>query len=123
MKIAITAETDQGLESPVAQHFGRAPYFVLATLEDGTVKTAEALANPFAEGHEPGQIPGFIQQQGAEVMISGGMGGRAIAFFQEAGIKTAAGATGTVGEALQAYLTENLPEAAPCAESVSHGHG
>lgn len=123
MKIAVTAETDQGLASPVAQHFGHAPYFVLAELEDETVKTAEVIANPFAEAHEPGQIPTFVQQQGAEVMISGGMGGRAIAFFQQAGVRTATGASGTVDQALQAYQSGTLQDAAPCAESVSHGHG
>ncbi|NEX18265.1 MAG: dinitrogenase iron-molybdenum cofactor biosynthesis protein [Halochromatium sp.] len=123
MKIAVTAETDQGLESPVAQHFGHAPYFVLAQLENGAVKSAEVITNPFAESHEPGQIPTFIQEQGAEVMISGGMGGRAIAFFQQAGVQTATGASGTVNQALQAYLSGTLPGAAPCAESVAHGHG
>jgi predicted Fe-Mo cluster-binding NifX family protein len=123
MKIAVTAETNQGLDSPVAQHFGHAPYFVLAELEQGAVRAVEVVANPFAEAHEPGQIPAFIHQQGAQVMISGGMGGRAIAFFHEAGVETAAGAGGTVGEALQAYLAGRLTGAAPCADSVTHGHG
>ncbi|MBK1617605.1 dinitrogenase iron-molybdenum cofactor biosynthesis protein [Lamprobacter modestohalophilus] len=122
MKIAITAETDAGLESPVAQHFGHAPYFVLAEVENGAVTTTQVITNPFAESHEPGQIPAFIHEQGAEVMISGGMGGRAIAFFEQAGVKTATGAAGSVNQALQAYLNEGLQGAAPCAESVAHGH-
>lgn len=123
MKIAITAETDQGLASPVAQHFGHAPYFVLVRMEGGSVLATDVVANPFAESHEPGQIPAFIHEQGAEVMVSGGMGGRAIAFFREAGVQTATGATGTVGQAVQAYLDGVLNGAAPCAESVAHGHG
>ena len=123
MKIAITADTDQGLASPVAQHFGHAPYFVLVELQDGAARATDVLANPFAESHEPGQIPAFIQAQGAEVMISGGMGGRAIGFFREAGVQTATGASGSVGDALQAYLKGSLQGAAPCAESVAHGHG
>jgi predicted Fe-Mo cluster-binding NifX family protein len=123
MKIAITAETDQGLASPVAQHFGQAPYFVLVLLENGAVGASDVIANPFAQGHEPGQIPAWIQEQGAKVMISGGMGGRAIGFFQEAGIETATGASGTVEQALQAYQAGTLTETAACAESVAHGHG
>jgi len=123
MKIAITADTDQGLASPVAQHFGHAPYFVLVELQDGAARATDVLANPFAESHEPGQIPAFIQAQGAEVMISGGMGGRAIGFFRDAGVRTATGASGSVGDALQAYLNGSLQGAAPCAESVAHGHG
>jgi predicted Fe-Mo cluster-binding NifX family protein len=123
MKIAITAETDQGLDSQVAQHFGHAPYFVLAEVENGTVTATHNLANPFAEAHEPGQIPAFIKEQNADVMLSGGMGGRAIEFFRQAGIKTATGASGTVRQSLEKYLGGTLTAAAPCAESAAHGHG
>jgi predicted Fe-Mo cluster-binding NifX family protein len=56
-------------------------------------------------------------------MLSGGMGGRAIALFEEYGIRPATGATGTVREALTAYLEGDLDAAAPCNESVEHGHG
>ena len=123
MKIAITAETDQGLASSVAQHFGQAHYFVLLQLENGAISATEVVANPFAHGHEPGQIPAWIHEQGATVMISGGMGGRAIGFFQEVGVQTATGASGTVEQALKAYQAGSLTGAAPCAESVAHGHG
>ncbi|MGB5736906.1 MAG: NifB/NifX family molybdenum-iron cluster-binding protein [Thiohalocapsa sp.] len=122
MKIAITAETSQGLDSQVAQHFGHAPYFILVDIENGAVTTTQDVANPFAEAHEPGQIPDFIKQQNAEVMLSGGMGGRAIEFFKQAGIKTATGASGTVRQSLDSYLGGTLTAAAPCAESVAHGH-
>ncbi|MBK1717365.1 NifB/NifX family molybdenum-iron cluster-binding protein [Thiocystis violacea] len=123
MKIAITAETSQGLDSQVAQHFGHAPYFILVDIEEGAVTATLDIANPFAEAHQPGEIPEFIRQQNAEVMLSGGMGGRAIEFFTQAGIKTATGATGTVRESLEKYLGGTLAAAAPCAESVAHGHG
>ncbi|WP_295400927.1 NifB/NifX family molybdenum-iron cluster-binding protein [uncultured Thiocystis sp.] len=123
MKIAITAETSQGLDSQVAQHFGHAPYFILVDIDDGAVTATQDIANPFAEAHQPGEIPTFIKQQNAEVMLSGGMGGRAIEFFTQAGIKTATGATGTVRESLEKYLGGTLAAAAPCAESVAHGHG
>lgn len=119
MKIAITAETSQGLDSQVAQHFGHAPYFILVDILDGAVAATQDIANPFAEAHEPGQIPNFIKEQGANVMLSGGMGGRAIEFFTQAGIKTATGATGTVRAALENYLGGALTAAEPCTE---HGH-
>ena len=35
MKIAITAVSDEGLVSKVAQHFGKAPYLILVEIEDG----------------------------------------------------------------------------------------
>jgi len=123
MKIAVTAENNIGLESMVAQHFGHAPYFMLVDVENDEVTATQGIANPFAESHQPGQIPGFIKEQNADVMLSGGMGGRAIQFFEQYGIKTATGAIGTVRQALENFLGGKLSEAAPCDESVAHGHG
>ena len=123
MKIAITAESNNGLESMVAQHFGHSPYFMLVDVENGEVTATQGVANPFVNGHAPGQIPDFIKEQKADVMLSGGMGGRAIQFFEQAGIKAATGAAGTVRQALENYMGGNLTEAAPCDESVEHGHG
>jgi predicted Fe-Mo cluster-binding NifX family protein len=123
MKIAVTAETSQGLGSVVAHHFGHAPYFILVDVEDGEVTATQDVPNPFLNGHAPGQVPGFIKEQNADVMLSGGMGGRAIQFFEQAGIKAATGATGTVRQALENYFGGKLTEAAPCDESVAHGHG
>ena len=123
MKIAVTAENNNGLESMVAQHFGHAPFFMLVDVENGEVSTVESAANPYAEAHQPGQIPAFIKQLNANVILSGGMGGRAIEFFEQANIKAATGASGTVRQALENYLGGKLKEAAPCDESVAHGHG
>ncbi|MFB1488950.1 MULTISPECIES: NifB/NifX family molybdenum-iron cluster-binding protein [unclassified Thiocapsa] len=123
MKIAVTAETSQGLDSQVAQHFGHAPFFILVDVENGAVTATRDLANPFSDAHEPGQIPDFIRQQQADVMLSGGMGGGAIEFFTQAGIKTATGASGTVRASVERYLSGTLSAAAPCSESVAHGHG
>jgi len=123
MRIAISVDTNQGLESRVAEHFGRCPYFALVDVEGREVKNVEVVANPYYGRHQPGQVPGFIKEQGADVMLSGGMGGRAIQFFQQYGIDTATGAAGTVQAALERYLGGELSGAAPCAESVEHGHG
>ncbi|MFO7632244.1 MAG: NifB/NifX family molybdenum-iron cluster-binding protein [Caldilinea sp.] len=122
MKIAVTAETNNGLESVVAQHFGHALYFILVDVEDGAVTAAQGLANPFVNGHAPGEIPDFIKQQNAQVMLSGGMGGRAIQFFEQLGIQAATGAQGTVRQSLECYLGGELRDAAPCAESIAHSH-
>jgi predicted Fe-Mo cluster-binding NifX family protein len=122
MRIAVTAQTDQGLEAPVAQHFGHAQFFVLLDVDAAEVTSVETMPNPFAEAHQPGQVPQFISEQRAEVMLSGGMGGRAIEFFKQYGITPASGAAGTVGEAVGAYLDGRLAGAAPCADSEAHGH-
>ena len=123
MRIAISVETKNELDSIVAHHFGRCPYFAFVDVDERDIKSVELVDNPFYAGHQPGQVPGFINQQKADVMLSGGMGGRAIQFFQQFGIQAATGASGTVRSTLESYLGGALSAAAPCRESVEHGHG
>jgi predicted Fe-Mo cluster-binding NifX family protein len=122
MRIAVSVETNNELDSVVSHHFGRCPYFAIVDLEGRDVKTVQIIENPFYGNHRPGEVPGFIHQQGADVMLSGGMGGRAIQFFQQFGIEAATGAAGTVRQSLEQYLGGGLTGAAPCNESVEHGH-
>jgi len=122
MRIALSVETNNELESTIAQHFGRCPFFALVDMEGKEVKVVNVIPNPYYGAHQPGQVPGFIHEQKANVMLSGGMGGRAIQFFEQFGIQTATGASGTVRSALESYLGGELSGAAPCVESVEHGH-
>jgi len=122
MRIAISVETNNELESVVSHHFGRCPFFAIVDLEGRDFKSVQVIDNPFYNGHQPGQVPGFISEQKANVMLSGGMGGRAIQFFEQFGIEAATGATGTVRQSLEQYLGGELTGAAPCKESVEHGH-
>ena len=123
MRIAVSAETNQGLESQVAHHFGRCPFFALVEVEGEQIESARIIDNPYYAGHQPGQVPGFIKEQEADVMLSGGMGGRAIQFFTQFGIEAATGAAGTVQEAVTCYLEGKIKGASSCAESEAHGHG
>jgi len=123
MRIAVSAENNSGLDSIVAHHFGRCPFFALVEVEDQQIQTLSMVENPFYAGHQPGQVPGFISEQNAAVMLSGGMGGRAIQFFEQFGIETATGASGSVKDAVQAFLDGKLSGASSCAESEAHGHG
>ena len=123
MRVAISADESNGLDSVVSPHFGRCPYFVLVDLEGQEVKEVQAISNPYYGHHQPGEVPGFIHSQGANVMLTGGMGGRAIAFFQQYSIQAVTGAAGSVRHALEQYLGGGLRGAAPCRESTEHGHG
>ena len=121
-KIAISVLDAKGLDAPISPHFGRCPYFTLVDVVSSKIQSVEAMANPYFSNHQPGEVPGFINSIGAEVMLSGGMGGRAVAFFRNYGITTATGASGTARETLKRYLNGDLTGAAPCTESVQHGH-
>ncbi len=123
MRVAVSADNANGLDSVVSPHFGRCPYFVLVDLDGREVKQVQNLPNPFYNYHQPGQVPSFIHSQGADVMLTGGMGGRAIAFFQQFGVQAVTGAYGTVRRSLEMFLGGELQGAEPCHESVEHGHG
>jgi predicted Fe-Mo cluster-binding NifX family protein len=122
IRIAVSAEDDSGLDSVVSPHFGRCPYFVLIDVEDRDVSAVNAVQNPFYGHHQPGQVPAFIHEQKADVMLSGGMGSRAIQFFQNFGIRAATGASGTVRMSLERYLGGELVGAVACATSETHHH-
>jgi predicted Fe-Mo cluster-binding NifX family protein len=122
MRIAVFADSRNGLDSVVSPHFGRCPYFVLVDLDDHDVTEVREADNPFYGQHQPGQVPGFINSLGAKVMLTGGMGGRAIMFFQQYGIEGVTGAYGTVRQSVERYLGGELRGAAPCKEGREHGH-
>lgn len=122
MRIAISTETNEGLDSQVAQHFGRCPYFAFIDLDGQDIQSIQIVDNPYYSGHQVGQVPAFINEQKANVMLSGGMGGRAIQFFQQFNIQTATGASGTVQSTLDDYFAGKLSGTAPCEESIEHGH-
>jgi predicted Fe-Mo cluster-binding NifX family protein len=122
MRIAISADNSNGLDSVVSPHFGRCPYFVLVDMDEQAVKTVNAVENPYYSSHQPGQVPAFINSHGANVMLTGGMGRRAIMFFEQFGIQPVTGAAGSVRQSLERYLGGTLQGAAPCRESVQHAH-
>jgi predicted Fe-Mo cluster-binding NifX family protein len=119
--IAVSAENDLGLEGTVSAHFGRCPYFTLIEVDGTTVQNVRTIANPYFGNHQPGQIPAFIHEQGADVMLSGGMGSGAVSYFQGYGVAVATGASGTVGDSLASFLRGELSGGACCSED-HHAH-
>jgi predicted Fe-Mo cluster-binding NifX family protein len=121
MRIAVSADNKNGLDSVVSPHFGRCPHYILVDVEGHDVAGIEEVDSPFYGHHQPGQVPAFIHSLGTDVMLAGGMGGRAIMFFQQYGIEGVTGAYGTVRQSVERYLGGQLKGAAPCRESQEHG--
>jgi Mrp family chromosome partitioning ATPase/predicted Fe-Mo cluster-binding NifX family protein len=96
---------------PMAQgklslHFGHCDSFALVDAEDGKVVSREDVAAP---DHQPGLLPRWLAEKGANVIIAGGMGQRAIALFAEQGIEVAVGAPrGEPEDLVKAYLAGTL---------------
>lgn len=116
MRIAISTDGDL-----VSAHFGRCPAFTLVDIVDGKTVKKEVLENP---GHEPGFIPRFLHQKGAECIVCGGMGARATGFFSEFGIETIMGVSGKVADVIAKLETGSLQGGASlCKPGAGKGYG
>ncbi len=103
MKIAIP--TVDGLLCP---HFGHCQQFAIVEVdtEKRDVISQTMITPP---PHEPGILPQWISQQGCTVVIVGGMGGRALAMFNQSGITVVSGASSQEPkEIVLAYLNGEL---------------
>jgi len=103
VRIAFASNGEEGLKSKISHHFGRCPYYVFVDVEGEIVKNVEVKRNPFYNRHAPGIVPQFIRDEGADVIIAGGMGLRALEWFKRLNIKPITG-------------VEGIGEAAPCTE-------
>jgi len=110
MKIAVACEG-----KTITQHFGHCENFTFFETKGNKIIHSEALANP---GHRPGFLPKFVAENGAEVIIAGGMGGGAVDLFNEANIEVVVGANGDAETNVLAYLAGELVSTG----SVCHDH-
>lgn len=86
MKIAIP--TANGLLCP---HFGHCDEFTLVDVDPESKKILDTRTLP-APPHEPGLLPRWLHELGADVIIAGGMGGRAQGLFAQNGVSVCVGA-------------------------------
>ncbi|MBN1833834.1 MAG: P-loop NTPase [Deltaproteobacteria bacterium] len=76
-------------ESKLCAHFGHCEQFALVETEGGEIRGTMMHTPPV---HEPGVLPKWLHELGAQVIIAGGMGSRAQQLFEEVGIKVVTGA-------------------------------
>jgi predicted Fe-Mo cluster-binding NifX family protein len=103
MKIAIPI-----VDGKLCMHFGHCDQFALLDVDEKTKKVSgKRMVTP--PPHEPGVLPRWLHQEGATVIIAGGMGQRAQSLFTENGIKVVVGAPAEAPEQLVAqYLAGTL---------------
>jgi Mrp family chromosome partitioning ATPase/predicted Fe-Mo cluster-binding NifX family protein len=98
---------------PLAQgrlslHFGHCERFALVDV-DTTVKKIVGQKDVDSPPHQPGLLPAWLAEQGAQVIIAGGMGQRAQALFSQKGIEVVVGAGAETPERLvEDYLAGTL---------------
>jgi ATP-binding protein involved in chromosome partitioning len=110
---AVTGNGTMTIAVPVAggllcQHFGHCEQFALYEV-DTDAKTVIRKTMRTPPVHEPGVLPKWLHDEGADLVISGGMGSRAQSLFQQAQVTVVTGApAGDPEKVVLDYLESRL---------------
>lgn len=108
MKICIPTMGVSGMDEDICQHFGRAPTFTVIDLDSKDVKVLKNISEHMGGTGLPTET---ISAEGVQVMIVGGLGPKAVSFFNQAGIEVFVGAAGTVKDAIDDWNANMLVHA------------
>lgn len=115
MRIAIATENNF-----VAAHFGKCALYTIFDVNDGKINRKEIVENP---GHEPGFLPKYLHNKGVNCVIAGGMGPKAIGFFNDFGIKTIIGISGKIDDVIDDFIKGTLQSGeSQCDHQHERGH-
>ncbi|MBN2107888.1 MAG: NifB/NifX family molybdenum-iron cluster-binding protein [Deltaproteobacteria bacterium] len=119
MKICIPTETGEGKTASVYGHFGSAPYF---TIYDTEAQALEVVDNVNSH-HEHGTCNPIAALQGraVDVVVTGGMGARAVMMLNDQGIKVFRAVPGTVDTIIGNFSAQDLEELTVHNSCASHG--
>ncbi|MCF7926262.1 MAG: DUF134 domain-containing protein [Candidatus Izimaplasma sp.] len=101
----------------VDQHFGHTKEFCIYTIDKENITDISFVTPP---PHKPGVLPLFLRDQAVDMIITGGMGKRAIELFKHNQIDVILGASGTIEENLEDYFDDELKSTN---SSCDHHHG
>ena len=107
MKLMFSVENND-LDSEIAEHFGRCPFFILVTVENKEIKDFEVIENPYLENHQPFAVPKFIAEIKPDVFLCKGIGPRAITALSELKIDLIYGCSGKVKEVVNDFINDKL---------------
>ena len=103
MKIAIPIAN-----GTLCMHFGHCEKFALVDV-DPDLMAIVGTTSIDPPPHQPGLLPGWLAERGVNLVIAGGMGGRAQQLFAEAGVKVIVGAPSADPESVvMDYLSGSL---------------
>lgn len=113
-RIAVTADEN----GEIFQHFGHTRFFAIYDIKDGKISSHSMID---AEGSGHSALGGFLRDNGAELLICGGIGGGAKKVLAEAGIELISGVSGNIEEAVKNFIEGKLHDD-PEAECDHHAH-
>jgi predicted Fe-Mo cluster-binding NifX family protein len=103
MRIAIPVS-----EGKLDPHFGHCHSFAMLDVDraEGLIESQTLVEAP---PHQPGLLPGWLAEQGAELVLAGGMGGRAIQLLKDQGVEVLVGVPSLDPESLvRGYLAGEI---------------
>jgi predicted Fe-Mo cluster-binding NifX family protein len=119
-KIIVPAASQEGLKANIAEHFGRAPYFAVVTLNDaGDVANVNTVPNVGEHAGGRGYTHDHILELRPNAIIVYGMGPRGLNLFQDAGVAVLRANAKTVSAVVAAYKDDQLQE---LTEGCQHAH-
>ncbi len=117
MKIAIATE-----EGRVAGHFGHCRSYTIFEVENSKIVNKYEVESP---EHQPGLLPRFLSEKGANYVVSGGMGPMAMDLFRKLNIEPLIGASGEVDMVAEDLINGELElgDSQCDHDSEDHVHG
>ncbi|HPZ07095.1 MAG TPA: NifB/NifX family molybdenum-iron cluster-binding protein [Candidatus Eremiobacteraeota bacterium] len=114
MRLAVA--TDGGY---VSQHFGQCSEYTIVDIQDKKIVERRLFKST---GHQGGacSIPHTLHGEKVDCVITGGMGQKAMMIFDQYGIKTFLGISGSVDEVIEKFINETLVSGESTCDS-SHG--
>jgi predicted Fe-Mo cluster-binding NifX family protein len=111
MRIVVPINEDKGVDSRLSEHFGRAPFFAVFELDkDGQIMYQKFVQNESEHFGGTGFPPDRILQLKPDVVITFGMGPRALSQFQEAKVAVLRANSDTVNSIISSYIKDELEE-------------
>lgn len=110
MRLAIPADSGDGLNAPRSGHFGKCAYYILVDIKDNEIQEVLPLKNG---GHVTGGCFApvmLLQGNHVSKLIVGGIGGRPLQGFKQVGIDVLFGGGQTVEESVNLFLTNQIEQ-------------
>ena len=118
--IVIPVEDDSGLNARISEHFGRAPFYAVISLdEDKEVEDIKTIKNTGEHFGGVGHMHDNLLKVKPEAVIAYGMGPRGLSGFQEVGTAVLKAKGKTVRDAVAAFNKDELEE---LTEGCHHAH-
>lgn len=120
-KIIFPVAENKGLDSPLADHFGRAPYFLMVEVDEaGEVISHRLVSNTGEHFGGRGHAHDAILEQKPDCVIVYGMGPRGLASMKDAGVTVLKATASRVAVLLQAFQVGWLEELSEGCHQACH---